>query len=56
MEKPMTECSRSFCAVLVAATLLAGCAHAVKPTRQTTSTTTISCPPGKTLDSDGMCR
>jgi hypothetical protein len=56
MEKPMTECCRFLCATLVAASLLAGCARAVAPTKQTTTTTTIACPPGKTLDSDGMCR
>lgn len=42
---------------VLALAVLAGCTRsAVPPTRQTTTTTTVSCPPGKTLQSDGMCR
>jgi hypothetical protein len=36
--------------------LLGACTAAVPPTRQTTTTSTLSCPPGTLLMSDGMCR
>src|SRR5262245_56251665 len=42
-------------AVLFAALVLAGCYRAATPP-QVTSTTTITCPPGTQLQSDGMCR
>ena len=44
------------CSVVLVAAVLGGCSRAVPPTRQTTPTTPIACPPGKTLQSDGMCR
>lgn len=52
----MIRCPTSFCSALLVAAVLAGCTHAVPPTRQTTTTTTIACTPGKTLQSDGLCR
>jgi hypothetical protein len=43
--------------IAVAVVLLTACGRsAVPPTRSTTTTTTVSCPDGKTLQSDGMCR
>lgn len=48
--------SMQVCTVVLVAATLGACSRAVPPTRQTTTTTTIACPPGKTLQSDGMCR
>jgi hypothetical protein len=43
--------------VLIAVTFLAACAPAeTVPTRQTSVTTTVTCPAGQTLQGDGMCR
>jgi hypothetical protein len=43
--------------LILAATLLAGCyPFESYPRRQTTTTTTITCPAGTQLQSDGMCR
>jgi hypothetical protein len=43
--------------LILAATLLAGCTPRESyPRQSTTTTTTTSCPPGKQLQSDGMCR
>jgi hypothetical protein len=41
-------------ALIVFALLLAGCWSA-PPTQQTSTTTTVSCPAGTALGSDGMC-
>lgn len=47
----------SLCGAILVVTMLEACAsRAVPPTRETTTTTTLACPPGKTLQSDGMCR
>jgi hypothetical protein len=43
--------------LILAATLLAGCAPFESyPTQQTSVTTTTTCPSGTQLQSDGMCR
>jgi hypothetical protein len=43
--------------LILAATLLATCTpSATVPQRQTTVTTTLTCPAGQQLQSDGMCR
>jgi hypothetical protein len=43
--------------LILAATLLAACTPAESvPQKQTSITTTVTCPAGQTLQSDGMCR
>jgi hypothetical protein len=42
---------------ILAATMLGACTPRESyPRQSTTTTTTISCPPGQRLQSDGMCR
>jgi hypothetical protein len=42
--------------LIIAVTLLAACTPAETiPVQRTTTTTTITCPAGQTLQSDGMC-
>ena len=43
--------------LILATTLLAGCyPFESYPRQQTTTTTTVTCPAGTRLQSDGMCR
>jgi hypothetical protein len=43
--------------LILAATILPGCTPRESyPRQSTTTTTTLSCPPGQRLQSDGMCR
>jgi len=48
---------KSLSVLILAATLLASCTPRESyPRQSTTTTTTTTCPPGKQLQSDGMCR
>jgi hypothetical protein len=48
---------KRFGVLILVATLLVGCAPFESyPKQQTTTTTTITCPAGTQLQSDGMCR